>query len=86
MAAYTLGAARGRRAQLLGDGVAERGHPQRVEPEVRIQVAVVVALVVLGVLVPLGRGLEADDLAGLERVALVGLLDRLVDGGWKPAR
>ena len=62
--------------QLLGDRVAEVGHPQRVEPEVRVVALVLVTLVV--VLVPARS--QVDDVGGVEHLALGGLVDGLVDG------
>ncbi len=62
--------------ELLGDGVAEVGHPQRVVPEVRVVVALVSSWP------PRGRApsTQVDDLGRVEDVALGGLVDRVVDG------
>ena len=67
--------------QPVGHGVAEVGHQQRVLPEVRVEVAVVVARLVVLVLV-LGGGHELDHVCRVDdlRVGRVGL-DGLVDRG-----
>ena len=76
--------------RLVGDSVAEVGHPQRIKPEVRVEGAVVVALLFLGpflgVLVSLGGGLEVDGSPGFEGLALGGLPTASSTAVWKSAR
>ena len=68
-----------------GHGVAEGRHPERVEPEVRVEAAVDALLVVVTVVrcvVVVGHvheGLEADDRRGVEHVTAGVLVDRVVD-------